>query len=100
MKSKKLEYWSRGVMGGTRNGVREYRSSGVAGSEAGAPRKDRETGASGKRWFGRSVQVGKGALEMGKWTGFSRHFPDDLMQVVDFPHLSTLRVFWRGEITA
>jgi len=22
------------------------------------------------------------------------------MQVVDFPHLSTLRVFWRGEITA
>jgi len=59
-----------------------------------------DAGASEKRWVGRSVHVGKGALEMGKWTGFSRHFPDDSMQVVDFPHLSTLRLFWRGEITA
>jgi len=102
MKSQQLAYWSRGVMGGTRHGVRESRRSGVAGSEggAGAPRQDRETGASGQRWFGRSVPVGHGALELGNWTGFSRHFPDDSMQVVAFPHLRTLSVFWRGEITA
>ena len=93
-------------MGGTRNGVREYRSSGVAGPlcgagpEAGAPRKDREAGAGWKRWIRRSVHVGKGGLEMGKWIGFSRVFPDDSTQVVDFPHLSTLRLFWRAEITA
>jgi len=70
MKSKKLEYWSRGVMGGTRNGVREYRSSGVAGSEARRSEEGSGDGCKWERWFGRSVQVGKGALEMGKWTAF------------------------------
>jgi len=53
------------------------------------------------------VSLGKGGKEVGKWTGFSHlattfsHLgPDNSTQVVDFPHLSTLRLFWRAEITA
>ena len=91
-----LELWSNG---GTRNGVKEYRSSGVAGPlfgagpEASAPRKDREAGAGWKRWVGRRINPGKGGLEVRKRTGFSSHFPDDPMQVVDFPRLRMVRTF-------
>jgi len=56
--------------------------------------KEHEAGASGKRWAGRSTEVGKGGQEVGKRTGFShfetaltRLFPHDSTQVVDFPHI-------------
>jgi len=47
-----------------------------------------------KRWVGRRVDLGKGGRVAGKRTGFSHLCPDDSMQVVDFPLLSRLRVFW------
>ena len=55
------------------------------------------------RTMGKRVDVGKGGLEMGKWTGFShfetaltRLFQHDSTQVVDFPHLAHVRLFWGG----
>ena len=66
--------------------------------------REPEAGASGKRWAGRSTEVGKGGQEVGKQTGFSHFatgfshlFPDDSMQVVDFPHLACVRLFREGE---
>src|SRR5258708_6068234 len=60
-----------------------------------------EAGAGGKRWVGKWANLGKGGLMVGKRTGFShletaltRLFPLDSTQVVDFPHMSQLRVFW------
>ena len=62
----------------------------------------REAGGGGKRWDGKWVDLGKGGKEVGKWTGFSHlattfsHLgPDNSTQVVDFPHLSTVRLFLR-----
>src|SRR6266403_5039229 len=67
---KKREWWSIGVMGGTR-----LRSGAMEGG---------------------------GGQEAGKWTGFSHLetafsdlFPHKSMQVVDFPHICTVRVFLR-----
>src|SRR5882672_8466531 len=80
-----LELWSRGVME-----ARDAWPFCDAGPEAGVPTKPRERS-----------QVGKGGNEVIKWTGFSRletastHlFPHESTQVVDFPLLSRLRVFW------
>jgi hypothetical protein len=56
----------------------------------------------------RRVEAGRGGGEMGKSTGFChlatgyyrmagrfyRPFPDNLMQVVDFPHLACVSIFW------
>jgi hypothetical protein len=49
------------------------------------------------------VTLGKCGQILGKWTGFShlqpaltRLFPHKSTQVVDFPHLSRVRVFWEG----
>ena len=47
----------------------------------------RKVGGGGKRRGGRRPDPGLTGEQMGKWTGFSRVFPDDSMQVVDFPHL-------------
>ena len=69
------------------------------------PRVDREpissnqrgkADGSGKRWVGRWVNLGKGGQVAGTWTGFSRLFPLVSTQVVDFPHLSTVRLFWEA----
>src|SRR5882724_3453193 len=74
-----------------------------AGPEASAPPEALEAGADGKRWAGRRVNLGKGGKMMGKRTGFShfetaltRLFPHDSMQVVDFPRICTVRVFWEA----
>jgi len=55
----------------------------------------------GKRWSGMWVNLGKGGCEIEKWrsfshleTGFSRLFPHKSTQVVDFPHLAMVRLFW------
>ena len=61
----------------------------------------RATGVGGQKVVSKRVDVGKGGPEIGKWTGFSHFetalthlFPLDSTQVVDFPLLSRLRVFW------
>ena len=109
MKSKKLEYWSKGVMGG--HGVEESWSDGLAtdgtrtctDSEKTMNREPRElprrgwkTGGDGRRWVGRRFNLGKGGRLVGKWAGFAHLFPHDSMQVVDFPHLSGVSIFLRG----
>src|SRR5713226_7153359 len=59
-----------------------------------------EAGGGGEIWDGRRDEVGKGGKAMGKRTGFAhleftstRLGPGNSMQVVDFPHLSVVRVF-------
>jgi len=47
----------------------------------------------GKRCAGKRDEVGKGGQKVGGWTGFSRLFPDNSMQVVDFPHKATVTLF-------
>src|SRR6266404_9906123 len=49
------------------------------------------------------VDVGKGGCEIEKWrsfshfeTAFSHLFPHKSTQVVDFPHLSGVSIFWGG----
>ena len=53
------------------------------------------------RRSGMWVSLGKGGKEMGKWTGFShfettptRLFPHKSTQVVDFPRICRVRLFW------
>src|SRR5882724_9392011 len=61
---------------------------------------------SGQKCVGRWVQLGKGGQEVGKRTGFShietaltRLFPHFSTQVVDFPCMCNVRLFWgRHEI--
>ena len=101
-----LELWSNG---GTRNGVKEYWSYGApgplcgAGPEAGAPTEAWEAGAVGKRWAGRRVQPGGSGLAVGRRTGLAhmettstRLGPDNSTQVVDFPRIEHVRLFWEG----
>jgi len=64
-------------------------------------RSGRKTGGGGKRWVGRRVNLGKGGQMVGKWCSFShletaltRLFPHNSTQVVDFPHICTVRLFW------
>jgi len=52
---------------------------------------------------GKWAKVGKGGQNAGKWTGFShfetafsRLFPHVSTQVVDFPHICSVRVFWEA----
>src|SRR5260221_8525444 len=61
----------------------------------------RRTGAGGQRRAGKWVYVGKGGKVVGKRTGFAHmapafsHLgPDESLQVVDFPHLTHVRLFW------
>jgi len=56
--------------------------------------KESKAGTNGQNWAEKRVDLGKGGKMKGKWTGFSHLCPDDSMQVVDFPLLSRLRVFW------
>jgi len=110
VKSKKLEYGSKGVMGGDR--VLELWSS--AGPEAGAPRKAREAGGGGQKagsfrtgTMEKRVNLGKGGQEMGKRTGFAhfetaltRLFPHVSTQVVDFPCMCDVGLFHERPETA
>jgi len=57
----------------------------------------------GKRWSGMWVNLGKGGCEIEKWrsfshleTGFSRLFPHKSTQVVDFPRMAMVSIFWEG----
>src|SRR5258708_6219387 len=63
--------------------------------------RELKSATAGKRWAGKRVDLGKGGQKASKWTGFShfetaltRLFPQVSTQVVDFPLLSRLRVFW------
>ena len=91
--------------------TRSKRASRLAAKERGerkgleipAAECGQEAGGSGKRWVGRRVNLGKGGQEIGKQTGFShletgstRLFPLVSTQVVDFPHLRAVRLFWEG----
>ena len=83
---------------------KEHREPGVAWVEGGqrsARPTTSEAGSYGQRWVGKWANLGKGGRLAGEWTGFShfetpltRLFPLDSTQVVDFPLLSQLRVFW------
>ena len=53
------------------------------------------------RTTAKRVEVGKGGCEIGKWcnfshleTGLTRLFPHKSTQVVDFPHLTHVSIFW------
>ena len=66
----------------------------AAGLEAGEDVKNRAE---------KRVEVGKGGCEIGKWrsfshfeTVFSHLFPCFSTQVVDFPRICTVRLFWEG----
>src|SRR6266404_1234245 len=101
--------WECGSDGETTKGVLKYWSLArpnrfcVTGPEAGAPTKAREAGGGGKRRAGRRANPGLSGREMRKWTGFShfetaltRLFPHDSTQVVDFPRMYAVRVFWKA----
>ena len=75
----------------------------IWGVERELRRCGRESGRCGQRWSDRWANLGKSGQKVGKGTGFDhlatgfdRLGPDKSMQVVDFPHLSTVRVFWGG----
>jgi hypothetical protein len=85
---------------GSRNGAGMWRER---APELGAARRPYlvEAGRGGKRWVGEWVQLGKGGWMTGKRTGFSHFetalthlFPHNSTQVVDFPHLRVVRLFW------
>ena len=59
-------------------------------------------GGGGKRWGGKWVQPGKGGKKVSRWTsffhfetGFSHLSPANSTQVVDFPRIYAVRVFWK-----
>ena len=73
----------------------------VAGPEAGVPTKTREVSSCRKRRGGRCGFTALSGWKVGKawnfyrlWAGSTRLFPHKSTQVVDFPLLSRLRVFW------
>src|SRR6266403_4486818 len=76
-----LELWSKGVME-----ARDAQPFCDAGPEAGVPTQPRKRS-----------EVGKGGKEAGKWTGFSRLFPHNSTQVVDFQRMSVVSIFLKDE---
>ena len=73
----------------------------ISGVERELPRRGLEVGRGGKRRVGRRASHTIGGQGVGKWTGFShietaliRLFPHKSTQVVDFPHLAHVRLFW------
>ena len=74
-----------------------------AGPEAGAPAETREAGRGWQRRVGMWVQPGGSGQEVGKWRSFSHFetalahlFPPFSTQVVDFPRIEHVRLFWEG----
>ena len=72
-----------------------------ARSEHRPPAAGRKAVAAGRSLVGKRVKLGKGGQEAGKWTGFAhiapastRLGPDNSTQVVDFPHLAHVSLFW------
>ena len=64
-------------------------------------RSGRKTGGDGKRWVGKRAFPTLSGQMVGKWCSFShletaltRLFPHVSTQVVDFPHICTVRLFW------
>jgi len=70
------------------------RLNAICGARRERQRCGPEAGRGGKRRVGRRVYVGKGGRHVVGGTVFSHLFPPDSTQVVDFPHLSAVRVFW------
>ncbi len=66
-------------------------------------RSGRKTGGDGKRWVGKRAFPTLSGQEIGKWCSFShletaltRLFPHNSTQVVDFPRMYDVRLFWGG----
>jgi hypothetical protein len=59
-----------------------------------AESKEPKAGRGGKMWAEKWVNLGRSGQEVGKRTDFARLGPDNSTQVVDFPHLGLVRVFW------
>ena len=77
-----LEFWSHGVTDRLRG----------AGPEAGVPTKTREASPCGKRRLGRWGFTACYRIA----TRFYRLGPDKSTQVVDFPHIGVVRLFWEA----
>src|SRR5882724_7867169 len=65
------------------------------------PRRGLDVGGGGKRWVGKRALLTLSGQEAGKWCGFSHFettlthlFPHKSTQVVDFPRICTVRLFW------
>jgi hypothetical protein len=76
-----------------------YNMTGLRPCRSGVDSVVGKVALSGQRW----VKLGKGGQEVGKPTGFSHFetalthlFPDKSTQVVDFPRMYEVRVFWSG----
>src|ERR1700680_14155 len=85
------------------NGVNAAMVRGAGPEAGGAPTETRKVGAGGQRRGGTWVNLAKGGPAVGKRTGSAhiapgttRLCPDKSSQVVDFPHLSAVRVFWEA----
>jgi hypothetical protein len=86
----------------TKPGIREPEAV-AAGRKAGGTlvRSEVVAGGSGKKCVRKWANLGKGGCEIGKCCSFShfetalsRLFPQLSTQVVDFPHLAVVRLFW------
>jgi len=67
------------------------------------PNRGEDVGEGGKRWVWKRVNLGKGGQKAGKWrsfshfeTAFSHLFPCFSTQVVDFPRMTVVSIFWEG----
>jgi hypothetical protein len=65
--------------------------------------RGRDAGWDGKRWVGRRAFPTLSGQEVGKWRSFSHFetalahlFPPFSTQVVDFPRIEHVRLFWEG----
>ncbi len=63
----------------------------------------RQAGEDVKNRAEKRAEVGKGGQEMGKWRSFSHFetalthlFPHYSTQVVDFPRMTVVSIFWEG----
>jgi len=70
-------------------------------ADANLLRSEVVAGGGGKKCVRKWVNLGKGGCEIGKWCSFShfetastRLFPLVSTQVVDFPHLRMVSIFW------
>ena len=89
----------RGGMTNSNNEPMNLTKSRIREPEAGAVA--RRAGEDVKNRAEKRVEVGKGGCEIGKWrsfshfeTVFSHLFPRFSTQVVDFPHLGVVSIFW------
>ena len=86
----------------TKSRIREPEAVAVARQAGGTLLRSEAIGG-GAGTMEKRVDVGKGGQEMGKWRSFShfetaltRLFPHKSTQVVDFPRMAMVSIFWEG----